>query len=1270
MGKGKAPVRPTYRQTLEAIGWYFDQQNYRGIFVAEVEEGYIGKARPAEETAELHAEGFTFPHDDVAALINSAADMDDSAGTGPVPNNDEGWGRLDLTNLIGSSRLSELIDQTNLLSTGQSYEHRVVVASSGEPLKITLAYTDAPGFPGSIPALVNDLDLEVIAPDGRIYRGNQFEDGEAVPDAPGADNINNVEAVHLQAPAPGEYIVRVLARNVVEDSRIDTPAVDQDFALVISGDLPLPGVGVVFFDRGAYRAPDVIKVKLIDPNLAGQASVDVLVNSSTETNGESLTLWASGPLGVFTNNIAVLAGVAVADGRLQVRQGDSIEAIYQDSSPQAVRLAAARIDLLPPLVTNVSETNQFGNALVTWTTDEPATAIVRYGTNGSLSFAATNSVLEQTHEVALNNLLAGTNYQFLVVSTDEAGNVSTNDNGGVLFSFVAAPAKTVLLVDAYVHGPDDESTEIPVTVYTDALDQTGVSYESWNVSQLGRSPGTNDLRPFRIVMWRINDSFYDTTSLEPADQNTIREYLKQGGAFFMSSMEILSRLGDVPFRTNVLQVGEFSTNPDPLGGACADCDEDRGVPSIAGMGNDPVTSGIAATLDYSAYPVLELEPIAPNVGPDVSDTFGPTTNATSILTEPASGRSVGIRFPRTGRGGAGRVVFLSFPLDAMPATGAAPNNRASLLRNILSFLAPGVNGFGTLALDSTAYTIPSRVTVEVGDSDLAGQGQTTATFRGSALTNSQPVALFETAERGLFRGFITLVAETNAPAQGQLRTRNGDTISAEYLDASAGSVVRVSAEVDTVPPMIANITAAPDYESAEISWDTSEPADALVQFYESTFPFPFNRTAYSGEFTKSHSMTLSGLQPDRIYYYQVVSRDVAGNTTVDDNKAKLYTLHTLKPITAPWSDNLDNSGTSSNWTTFDAEGSEASWQLGVPNNGWETEAYSPPNAWGSNLHGDAVAYAESFLISPAIELTGGNAATLRFWHSYDFSGGNFDGGELVLVTNSTTVTLASYGWLANLSNDATNWTAPEFDLTPYLGHVIYLAWHYVYLSLDFLELSPRPGWLVDDVSVTVSNEVRGTIVVTNNLAEAGFTISGPIAAQSGRGWSLELTNVPLGQYVVTFSSVPYYQSPPPQTNLVTSSSPVVFQDVYTFADVHTNDISDAWEQQMFNEVSPNRTQTSDTDGDGATDYAEFVAGTSPNRADSVLELMAPTLQPDGGLKFDWPTVPGRAYRLVASADLVNWTPVSDWIFATEASSSLAVAPQTGANYFYRLEVRP
>lgn len=73
MGKDRGKERPTYRQALEAIGWYFDQQLYRGIFVAEVDEGYIGKARPAEEEAEMHGEGFTFPHDDVLALMKTAA---------------------------------------------------------------------------------------------------------------------------------------------------------------------------------------------------------------------------------------------------------------------------------------------------------------------------------------------------------------------------------------------------------------------------------------------------------------------------------------------------------------------------------------------------------------------------------------------------------------------------------------------------------------------------------------------------------------------------------------------------------------------------------------------------------------------------------------------------------------------------------------------------------------------------------------------------------------------------------------------------------------------------------------------------------------------------------------------------------------------------------------------------------------------------------------------------------------------------------------------
>ena len=50
--------------------------------------------------------------------------------------------------------------------------------------------------------------------------------------------------------------------------------------------------------------------------------------------------------------------------------------------------------------------------------------------------------------------------------------------------------------------------------------------------------------------------------------------------------------------------------------------------------------------------------------------------------------------------------------------------RSTLLRNIIKFLAPGANGAGVVLLDNTVYTTNDVVTVEVGDSDLAGTGQT------------------------------------------------------------------------------------------------------------------------------------------------------------------------------------------------------------------------------------------------------------------------------------------------------------------------------------------------------------------------------------------------------------------------------------------------------------------------------------------------------------------------------------------------------------------
>lgn len=96
------------------------------------------------------------------------------------------------------------------------------------PLRITLAWTDYPGEPAAAKALVNDLDLEVIAPDGARYRGNTgiYTGGQCLRGGQW-DACNNVEGVIIANATDGVYQVIVRGANV--------PQGPQPFALAVSG---------------------------------------------------------------------------------------------------------------------------------------------------------------------------------------------------------------------------------------------------------------------------------------------------------------------------------------------------------------------------------------------------------------------------------------------------------------------------------------------------------------------------------------------------------------------------------------------------------------------------------------------------------------------------------------------------------------------------------------------------------------------------------------------------------------------------------------------------------------------------------------------------------------------------------------------------------------------------------------------------------------------------------------------------------------------------
>jgi hypothetical protein len=191
-----------------------------------------------------------------AMLVNGAVDM----GTADIPNNAEGWGRIDLANMLQPTVARAYVDQTVILNTtGDSVQYTFLVDNPAEPVKVTLAWSDAPGAVGANPALVNDLDLtvRVAATDtlggGVTYWGNDFAAGMSTTGG-SADTLNNLENVFTTS-AGGTITVTITASNIAGDGvPYNADLTDQDFALVCHNCAPLDEIFGDGFESGNTSA--------------------------------------------------------------------------------------------------------------------------------------------------------------------------------------------------------------------------------------------------------------------------------------------------------------------------------------------------------------------------------------------------------------------------------------------------------------------------------------------------------------------------------------------------------------------------------------------------------------------------------------------------------------------------------------------------------------------------------------------------------------------------------------------------------------------------------------------------------------------------------------------------------------------------------------------------------------------------------------------------------------------------------------------------------
>ena len=205
-----------------------------------------------------------------ATLLNATVDM---AGEAGYPSVTEGWGMARLNNTLffpGSPRRLRAWDVRNAdgLATGEFQAFTIEVAASTEPLKVTLAWSDAPGTAGAANPVVNNLDLTVIAPDSTTFRGNLFAAGQSTPGGV-ADALNNVEQVLVNAPALGSWTIRV------GGTAVNVGAPGQGFAVVATARVSAPAIQVP--GGVGFAATCLGSAALAELDVCNTGSADLLV---------------------------------------------------------------------------------------------------------------------------------------------------------------------------------------------------------------------------------------------------------------------------------------------------------------------------------------------------------------------------------------------------------------------------------------------------------------------------------------------------------------------------------------------------------------------------------------------------------------------------------------------------------------------------------------------------------------------------------------------------------------------------------------------------------------------------------------------------------------------------------------------------------------------------------------------------------------------------------------------------------------------------------
>jgi serine protease AprX len=211
------------------FGLFFEMWS-DGIFGNDVDPyGTVFDNRPHMTTAK-------------AMMINTADQYPFNGTSDDKTRTHQGWGMPSVKNLYDLRDNFYIIDESDILEPFDVSTHMIAVQGGSPFLKVTMTYADPAGNPAvQTQHRINDISLKVTSPSNVVYWGNNgLKTGIwSQPDGT-ADTKDTVECVFIENPEAGTWTVQVSADEIIQDSHVETPELDADYALVISPVLSAP----------------------------------------------------------------------------------------------------------------------------------------------------------------------------------------------------------------------------------------------------------------------------------------------------------------------------------------------------------------------------------------------------------------------------------------------------------------------------------------------------------------------------------------------------------------------------------------------------------------------------------------------------------------------------------------------------------------------------------------------------------------------------------------------------------------------------------------------------------------------------------------------------------------------------------------------------------------------------------------------------------------------------------------------------------------------